>query len=145
MATKTSELAREVESLRDRVDRLEGHLLSGPARLATPTPVLQEHFVPLIAHLPDVIGVAVEEDLDGWRVWTFLAGWDRGQEKAIYAAEYETLRALEGSLAVRFLLEPESTPQGFEARAAEMAVLFRRPGGGPRAQQAGASRTSKAR
>jgi hypothetical protein len=133
-----SGLAREVRTLQERVHRLESRRL--PALL----PVLEEHFVPLLAAVPDVIGAAVEEELEGWHVWVFLEGWDRRQEKAVYAAEHKTLLALAGSIPVRFLLEPETTPEEFESRAAEMVVVYLRPEGGSRAQQAGASYASQA-
>jgi hypothetical protein len=78
-----------------------------------------------LAGIPSVLGAAVEEEDDGWRVWTFMSGWDRVDEKAVYAAERETLWA-PGAVPVRFLLEPESTAEDFEAAIAEMIVTFRR-------------------
>ena len=125
MPPKTSELEREVESLRDRVDRLEGHLACSSSEGADPLPLLREHFAAALTAIPDVIGAALEEVHDGWRVWTYLAGWERPDEKAVYAAEYETVLAL-GAVPLQFVLEPESSAQEFEASTAGMTVIYRR-------------------
>ena len=125
MATKTSELAREVESLRDRMDRIEGHLASSSAEGTDPVPLLREHFAPALAVIGDVIGAAVEGSVNGWRVVTYLRGFDPQPEEAVYDAEFSMMPIL-GRFPLHFLLQPHATPERFEADAADMTVIYRR-------------------
>ena len=125
MATKTSELAREVESLRDRMDQVEDRVLFAPLRPPVAPPVLGEVFAPRLASIPQVIGAALEEEADGWTVITFLEGWDDSAERAVYAAEWAALRSPIAA-PIHFQLRPRATAESFAAEARKMTVLYRR-------------------
>ena len=86
---------------------------------------IRQHFVEMLKETKDIRCIAVAADAAGYQVVTFLEGWDIETERAIYRAEYDFLRAVEGPL-IDFVLIPNANEETLVSRTSEMTVLYSR-------------------
>ena len=122
---ETLQFQQELLDVQARLDTVERAVNRITARHGTALEQVEEGFVGALRRIGDVHCVAAVEDAEGYRVVTFMDGWNIEAERAVYRAEYDFLRTA-GDILIDFLLIPNADEETITEASSQMTVLYYR-------------------